>query len=90
MNRMTKQKSEVALYSLSSWKFSCFSFYANCALCKSMGQAVVASLRPAKPGKLHESLLSGTAARAAARAAAPEAELYYDNKLFFDWFRWHE
>lgn len=54
-----------------------------------MGQAVVASLRPAKPGKLHESSLSGTAARDA-RAAAPEAELYYDNKLFFDWFRWHE
>lgn len=51
-----------------------------------MGQAVASSLRPAKPGKLHESSLSGTAAR----AAAPEAELYYDNKLFFDWFLWHE
>lgn len=65
MNRMTKQKSEETLYSLSSCKFSCFSFYANCALCKSMGQAVAGSLRPAKPGKLHESSLSGTAARAA-------------------------
>lgn len=57
-----------------------------------MGQAVASSLRPAKPGKLHES--SGWVAQLkellAARAAAPEAELYYDNKLFFDWFLWHE